>query len=253
MMLANCHTYLHSMMGLCQSLPEGKKKLEIFKKLHYLEEDLQATEESFILKDAIKAKSIIKATVKYADKYYRARQYELCDLLTEALTVQPGYFTKEVMSELALLKSKLQEGSHYSFSNQEGFKNPYPSYLFFSQARHAGHFSGKSQRTGVAEEPLGVVARKLQTGEISPDYLRVNIYLAPFRGGIHPFVYNNRTWVVFSRAGVDASRMVPLVPNQDLLNRIAKLDGERYPNTILSEDATSATLTASMRPGPKFQ
>ena len=252
MMLEKCHEFLHAMISLCQLLPDNDETHGIVQKLRLLEEDLNTTEESFIAKDALKEKSIIKATVKYANQYYRAREYELCDLLTRALARQPDSFTKAIQDEIARLKSQMQQGSVYSFNNQEGFKNPYPSYLFFSQAKHASHFSGKSLRAGVAGEDIDAVAHKLRTGEILPEYLRVNIYLAPFRGKLHPFVYNNRTWVVFSRAKIDASRIIPLVPNQDLLNRIAKLDPMHYPNAILDEDAPVKMLTESMRPGPKL-
>ena len=225
-------------------------------KLSQLRDDLLITEGSFSAKDALDSKGILKATIKYAANYYRAREYEIFDLLKQISTT----LDERLPDKMLRLGTKLQEGLHTSFNALEGFKNPYPTYLFFSQAKHGGFFSGKALRGGVSGEPVVRVAEKLSSGEVPADYLRVNIYLAPFRGQIHPFVYNNRTWVAFSRAHVDASRIVPQMATQDLLNRVNKLDevlaAGAYPNVIVDEDAPEgaheAALTTSGLPGPKF-
>ena len=222
-------------------------------KLRYIKEDLTHTEESFVAKDAVSSKKLLKATMKYSEKYYRARLYEIYDLIKN-ISIANHQPIPDILLHLGI---KLQIGIHASFHASEGFKNPCPNYLFFSQAKHAGYFSNKAMRDGVSSEPLIHVAAKLKSGELSADYLRVDSYLAPFKGELHPFVYNNRTWVAFSRSGVEASRIVPKMATQDLLNRIAKLDQSIYPNVILDEDAPVGTrpemlITTSAKPGPRL-
>lgn len=141
----------------------------------------------------------------------------------------------------------LQDKLQRSFSPQDTFKNPFPHHLFFSQAKHAPGFSGKMARTGVSGVAIDEVVHQMQAGVITPQYLRVNMYCAPYNGKIHPFVFNNQTWVVFSRAGIDASRVVPVLPTQDALNRIKKMD-LLNPNIICNELACEEETT-TLRPG----
>jgi hypothetical protein len=226
-------------------------KQELTIKIVQYSEDLELSLESFMAKDAIKSKTIQQATKKYAEKYYFARAYEILRPIYLLANSKPEIFTPEIIKEIYFLKSELQSKVAVSFDSQEGFKNPYPTCLFFSQAKHAGNFSSKSCREGVSGRPLDDVVQRLQMGEIKPDYLRVLMYLAPFQGRLQPFVYNNRTWVVFSRSKLDANRIVPLVPTQDLLNRIQKLiDIGHNPNLISNEDSKVLEMTSSMRPGP---
>jgi hypothetical protein len=261
-MLGKSIDSLYLIKALSLKLSKENKHQEILaQKLCHLEEDIHVTLESFVAKDAIKDKRLIKATKKYAENYYCAREYALCQELIQALALQSDCEGIGKQPDVITLTTHLIEGLPFSFSNGDMFRNPYPSYLFFSQAKHAGHFSSKSQRPGVAAEPLNAMVDKLKSQQISPQYLRVNIYLAQFRGEIHPFVYNNRTWVVFSRAGIMANRIVPVLPTQDLLNRITKLDAQSYPNVILNEDAENPAAaaaaggvesTVSLMPGPKL-
>ena len=220
-------------------------------KLKHLEEDLIHTDESFAAKDAVSSKPLLKATIKYSEKYYRARLYEIYDLI-KTISVSTNQSIPSTILELGI---KLQRGIHTTFHAPEGFKNPCPNYLFFSQTKHAGNFSGKALRGGVSGESVIRVAEMLSRKEISADYLRVDIYLAPFKGQLHPFVYNNRTWVAFSKSDVEASRIVPTMATQDLLNRIYKLDQGIYPNQILDEDGavglrSEVLMTRSAKPGP---
>jgi hypothetical protein len=255
------------------ALPESEIKLHLSNKLNDLQDDLKLTESSFVAKDAIKSRQISRATIKFADKLYRARLYEILDMFSASLPR-----IDKTNPDMIRLKMQLQDGIHYSFSANERFRNPYPSYLFFSQAWHGERFSGKVVRKGVSGELVADVADKIRTTEISPDYLRVEMYFAPFRGGIHPFAYNNRTLVAFSRAMIDeattaaggagdkpaapharaaVSRIVPCMPTQDLINRVEKLDEKldagSYPNTITDEDAPKARAvsTTTMLPGPR--
>jgi len=224
-------------------------KENIEKKIKFLEEDIDVTLQSIKEKDAIKTHTIINATRRYADKYYRVRLNEICEAFINHFKTRAVDLKTEII-EIEKLKAKLQHGIAYSFSQQDTVRNPYPTYLFFSQRHHRGRFSGKSQRDGVAGVPIDEIAKKLKDGEMSPEYLRVNIYFAPFRGVLHPFVYNNRTWVVFSRAEINPTRIVPIIPTQDLLNRIMKLDDGDYPNAIFNEDNLKET-TRSLLAGPK--
>lgn len=227
--------------------------LAIQKQLAYLEEDLAFTEESFVAKDAIKSRMIQAATKRYADKYYRVRQHELLERIYQILAAELPR-TDENLTKIVKLKLRLQEGVTYSFSYQEAFHNPYPSSLLFSQPSHSPNFSGGLARKGVSGQSVVSVAARLRADALDPefldpDFLRVAIYLAPYRGVLQPFVYNNRTWTAFSLAEVPGSRIVPVVPTRDLLKRIERLselghDGK----TIICED-DSQMSTKSQLPG----
>ena len=223
----------------------------ISQKMCYFTEDLNQTLASFTLKDSVKDKKIEKTTVKYADQYYRTRLYEISILLIPLLYELGLKVQVELLSKM---NTKLISNCRYSLSMQgDGvFRNPYPSHLFFSQRFHANHFSTKSQRPGVMGEQLSEITAKLTRQEISPDALRVNMYFAPFRGSLQPFAYNNRTWVVFSKAGVQATRIVPMMPSQDLLNRITQNFPTKTtdPNLIIeegTEETRHPTQTVSLR------
>lgn len=234
-------------------LPLSKDKIALEKKCTQLEEDLELTQKSFNAKNSIQDKKIVKITRHYADHCYRSRLIELCKAL---IPLFYKHKEKELVQELSSYQLKLQEGLQFSFHYQEPFKNPYPSYLFFSQNFHANHFSNKSQREGVSSETLTEVIEKLKKEELKEDYLRVQIFFAPYKEKIHPFTYNNRTWVVFSQAKQHPSRIVPILPTQDLLNRIRLLDPASNPNLITKEEIPTRDTplpkseTQSLLPGP---
>lgn len=242
-MLDKCWAHWGDIDTISLILPDDKKK-QISTKLAQLEADMKLTIASLEAKDAVKSKLIAKATIKFSNKLYRSRLYEILSMLLEFLPAD-----KKISPEITRLKMQLQEGIHYTFSSSERFRSPYPSYLFFSQPGHGERFSSKLAREGVSGELVATVADKIRATEISPDYLRVEMYFAPFRGALHPFVLNNRTLVAFSRAKVAISRFVPCMPTQDLINRIDKLDPESYPNAISAETASEESTT-TMLPGP---
>ena len=246
------HLYvLKDVFSLFNSLDEKSAILEplhkIEQKIRFFEEDLNTTIESFSDKSSVKNKQIQKTTLRYADTYYRTRLYEICRMLIPCLSQMN---LNDEVAKLGSMTPQLLAGSKYGFNTQEEFKNPYPAHLFFSQTWHADHFSTKSQRLGVMGERLEVMKDRLRRHEIGSDDLRVNMYFAPFRNQLHPFVYNNRTWVVFSGAGVDATRIVPTMPTQDLLNRITAFSADHNPNIIFEEgDSARPVQTVSLRPG----
>lgn len=225
---------------------DQQKKITV--KLSYVEEDIKRTLQSFTAKDAIKSKVLVHATQKYADAYYRMSLYEVLNNIIKL--IPPNRLSLELVNELRLFQERIKTNLHYSFNAQEPFTNPLPSYLFYSQARYSGVFSSKSCRAGISEQYVDSIAAKLKAGTLHPEHLRVQVYLAPYRGGLHLFAANNRTWVAFSRAEVIPSRLVPLVPTQDLLNRVGLLSIKSYPNEIINEDC-ECEITPSIRPGPK--
>jgi hypothetical protein len=239
---------LFELQDCCDLLHSVDSKTKIKNKLKFLEEDLNLTKQSFNEKDSIKERSIVKATRHRAEQIYSARLSDICRLLINIMASEETD-AKKKCEDLARLRYKLINKLKYSFDSQEEFKNPYPAYLFFSQTHHAGHFSSKKRHPGVSGESVQQVAEQLRLGSIDPDNLRVNIYYAPYRGSIHPFAFNNRTWVVFSKSGINASRVVPILPTQDCLNRIKKLVSND-PNLIHDEDSQALDTTVSLRPGP---
>lgn len=222
----------------------------LLNKYQLLVEDWQVTYDSFFLKDCVDDRAIEKETVKYADQYYGARMMEIISVLIPILAHER---LREHVAALSSIKVRIQNTCRFSLGilPHEPFRNPLPSQLFFSQRYHASSFSGKSLREGVSGMSVDEVSRELREGRMPASYLRVNMYFAPFNGSLKPFVYNNRTWVAFSKAHVDANRVVPVMPNQDLLNRVVRLETDRVdPNFIVDEDATGHIVpTQSMRPG----
>lgn len=212
----------------------------------FLEEDLEHTEKSFQAKDAIDNHAILKKTKTFTIQIYSARLGEIYKQLIQSLSTSSDF--KKQIRTLAAIRTGLLSPLPYSFDNQEPFNNPYPQYLFFSQMQCKPHFSTKkSQRERIAGYSINEIAKNLKEGKESPDYLRVDMYFAPDNKGIlHPYVFNNRTWVTFSKSGIPATRIAPIVPTQDCLNRISKLDSHD-PNTISNEYALKEK-TETQRP-----
>jgi hypothetical protein len=219
--------------------------------LTQLKEDLALTTESLIAKDSVQ--TLRKQTLRLAKNIYSARLYQLCEQAIFSLKnnseAEFGEFTKKerldkLYSLLAEIRSlEVGQSSFYSYS---GFTNPYPEHLLFSQKYHAAHFSNKSGRSYVQNKSIDEMAQQLKTRSLSPDDLRVQVYLAQYKGNTYTFSYNNRTWVVFSRAQVPATRIVPTLPTQDLLKRIQYLIAEDHnPNTIYEEVSVSSPAAIS--------
>jgi hypothetical protein len=208
------------------------------RQIDLLKEDFSISLNSFYAKDAIKNSKIAKKTEKFAHDYPAVKIYQILKSLYQ---LNPSETKK-----LIRLMVHIQNQIPYSLNPQDEFKNPYPQFLLFSQAYHANHFSSKAQRDGVSGRVLDEIVEHLRTHAISPDDLRVNIYFAPFHNELKPFVYNNRTWVVFSKSEMDATRIVPVIPTQDLLNRIIKMPATHNPSII--RDESTGFETSSLKP-----
>lgn len=232
MFLSQCFENLETLKKFCEQL--DTKLL----KINNIEEDIYHSYESFIAKDAIKNKAIIKKTHKFAELYFAI---QISGLAIELMQLAIASHQEETTNELAKFIALLQEPAKYSFSHQEAFKNPYPEHLFFSQKFHASHLSSKSQRNEVAGKSIDELVEELKQGKLSADNMRVNMYFAPLNKQLHPFAYNNRTWVIYSRAGISPTRIVPIVPTQELLNRIKHIDSIKDAQYITEEPAGPVT------------
>jgi hypothetical protein len=208
------------------------------RQINFLKEDFSISLNSFYAKDAIKNSKITKKTEKFAHDYFAVKIYQILKSLYQ---LNPSETKK-----LIPLMVQIQNQIPYSLNPQDEFKNPYPQFLLFSQAYHANHFSLKAQRDGVSGKVLDEIVEDLQSQALSPDDLRVNIYFAPFHKELKPFVYNNRTWVVFSKSEMHATRIVPVIPTQDLLNRINKMPASHNPSII--RDESTGLETYSLKP-----
>lgn len=181
---------------------------------------------------------IQRYTEVQAQKYYCFRMIPLTNQifsLFKKLHLQNDTpAVRETTKTLISISHQIRQD--HLFSTSDTGRNPYPDHLFFSQRCHAHKFSAKSGRAVVADQPIEAVAHALRTHAITPDDLRIEIFFAPYPDELHPFAYNNRTLVCFSKAGVDATRIVPCMPTQDSLNRVQKLlDEAADANTILDE------------------
>jgi hypothetical protein len=237
------------------------------KQLALLEEDLALTKESLQAKDSLH--DFEKQTVKLAKKFYSTRLYHIClDALDAARTESSSAKTVEEMQEnkraqelLGQIMCNVQAFNQASFYTEQGFKNPYPEQLLFSQKFHGANFSNKSGRENVQGKSITEMAQGLENKTISPDSLRVNVYLERFNQEQEPrlFAYNNRTWATFCRAKVPPTRLAPVLPSQDLRKRIYALESvDHSPNLIyqessrLDEDKEEGQCTLSMKPSSKY-
>ncbi len=220
-----------------------------------LKEDVAVTTASLNAKDSIK--KYRNKTIQLANNYYGVRLYEVCVFIFKNFkNLLKPLKLKKIAKIMGAIRN-LSQGEHYSYYNETGFSRPPPNYLLFSQKYHAPHFSSKSGRDYVQGKNIEEITQALQEEEISPNDLRVEVYFAEFRGKVLTFVYNNRTWTVFSRANMPATRIVPILATQDLLNRITFLESEGHdPNFIYEEEGKEGhsldfhpvPLTQSQRP-----
>ena len=213
----------------------GVKNLAV----NHLEEDMLHCFQSFMAKDAIHVKKIVKKTEKFATLYFDIKMSGL------AMALLP-YANATQVKELSRFIALLQMNAQYSFQNQEPFNNPYPEHLFFSQQQHAAYLSNKSQRERVAGKSIHDLASALKQGELAAHEMRVDMFFAPLNQELQPFVYNNRTWVIFSRAGIMPPRIVPVLPNQELLNRVKHLPSLEEAKYIMEEP--KGPYTHTLRP-----
>lgn len=224
----------------------------ILAKVEYIEEDWWQTYNSFSDPGCVQLKAIEKKTVKYASQYYGMRLIEIINALLP-LVYEASMF-KEVR-ELSQIKTFYSNQAAFSVAIQPNtsFRNPLPQVLFFSQQYHSPVFSNKSQREGVSGLSVREVSEKLRNHDMSPDFVRVEMYFAPFRGKLEPFAYNNRTLAAFSMAKVDATRIVPIMPDQDLLNRVIRREQNELNcklDQIIDESQTGHIVpTVSIRSG----
>lgn len=234
MILSQCFEYLETLKQFCKQLDTSSEKIT------YIEEDIHHSYDSFIAKDAIKDKAIIKKTHKFAQLYFAI---QISGLAMELIQVAIKSKNQAIIQALANFIALLQSPAKYSFNHQEPFKNPYPEHLFFSQQFHASHLSSKSQRDQVAGKSINELVSELKQGDISPDKMRVNVFFASLNHQLHPFAYNNRTWVMYSRAGILPNRIVPIVPTQELLNRIKHIHSLKSAQSITEEPGGPITKT----------
>lgn len=232
------------------------KNISINNKLKNLEEDLALTLDSLRAKNSIQ--NLRAQTVKYAESYYLARLYEVCQVLLCSIKeseqkTQYSITKNATLETLYSTMNEIRQQVPYSLSTNNDFSNPYPQNLFFSQKYHGPQFSLKSGRGYVAGRSIQEMADALVAKVVIPDDLRVNVYFAEFNNQVCLFAYNNRTWATFSRAQVPATRIVPILPTQDLLERIAKLVFVKHdPNVIFQEESDDKICTVSQKPASWF-
>lgn len=228
------YTYFYEVKNCISILKE--KKISLNNNLILLEEDLALTIESLNAKDSLH--DLRKETVKLAEKLYLSRLYEAClTILTAARqdSAELGQ-RKDILKNLDRIMNEIRSEHQYSFYRQDGFQNPYPRHLLFSQQYHNPNFSNKSGREYVQGKSVATMAKLIDSKEISADDLRISAYLAQFNGEVYLFAYNNRTWATFSRTHIQASRVVPILPTQELVNRIHHLETVNHnPNEIYQE------------------
>jgi len=219
------------------------------KDLALLIEDVKLTLDSLNAKDSVQA--LKKQTVSLANEIYLARLYGISRLIAHSLlesTQLDKDSKKEALATIYNLMSEVRSPvrgqGQASFYSHEGFSNPFPGHLLFSQKFHGPQFSNKSGRAYVQGKSIQDMAEQLRNQTLSPDDLRIQVYLARYEGKNYTFAYNNRTWTVFSRAQVPASRIVPILPTQDLIKRIYALIIEGHnPNTIYEETKNEASAS----------
>ncbi len=211
-------------------------KIKEASKLDLLEEDITCTISSFSALDSLN--NLKKQTIELSERLYLARLHAVCVTLLAAMqqnqikAARNKGAIKELLTVMALIRTELPD----SLRHKEGFHNPYPRHILFSQQFHAPKFSEKAGRVGVSGRAISNVAEEIKAGTISADRIRVNVYLAHFAGETRVFANNNRTLVTLSRAETPASRIVPELPTQELMERIERLKANQHdPNRIRQE------------------